>query len=70
MYGGLMTHDEFSAAGARIYGRHGWRTQLATRLGLRRETISRYASGHARIPVAVELALQTLEANFIAERTA
>jgi transcriptional regulator with XRE-family HTH domain len=65
-----MTHDEFSAAGARIYGLHGWRTQLATRLGLRRETISRYASGHARIPPAVELALQTLEANFIAERTA
>jgi len=43
---------------------------LATRLGLRRETVSRYASGHARIPVAVELALQALEANFIAERTA
>lgn len=65
-----MTADEFSASGARIYGLYGWKTQLAKRLGRRRETIARYASGQARIPEAVELALKALEANLIAERTA
>lgn len=65
-----MTQDEFIASGQKIFGKVGWKGQLAKRLGRRRETIGRYAQGVAEVPPAIELAMRALESDVIAERTA
>lgn len=59
---GRMKTSDFIAAGQRLYGRHGWKTQLAETLGMSRSTIHRYAAGDLRIPDRVALAMAALEA--------
>jgi len=62
VYGKGMKADDFILAGQRLYGRHGWKTQLAETLGMHRGTIARYANGELRIPPRVVLALTALDA--------
>lgn len=56
-----MTPEDFCVVGVRLYGERGWRTQLATRLGMDRTTIWRYANGQRRIPLRITLAMGMLE---------
>jgi DNA-binding XRE family transcriptional regulator len=57
-----MEQTAFIAAGERLYGKHGWQTQLAETLGMSRATIHRYAKGKLPVPGRVALAMQALEA--------
>lgn len=57
-----MTAYEFQKAGQALYGRHGWKTQLAEVLGMSRGTITRYAQGTLTVPVRVKLAMDALAA--------
>ena len=57
-----MEKEAFITAGQRLYGKHGWKTQLAETLGMSRATIHRYASGALPVPGRVSLAMQALEA--------
>lgn len=57
-----MTKEDFIASGQRIFGLSGWQKQLAERLEMNPATINRYARGHLKIPVTVELAMKGLEA--------
>ncbi len=57
-----MEKEAFITAGQRLYGKHGWKTQLAETLGMSRATIHRYASGSLPVPGRVSLAMQALEA--------
>jgi len=60
VYGNGMKADDFILAGQRLYGRHGWKTQLADTLGMHRGTIARYANGEPiQTPEQAE-AVQTL----------
>ena len=63
-----MTHEQFCASGQRIYGKVGWKGQLAKRLGKRRETISRYANDKLDVPPSIELAMKALELDILGER--
>jgi transcriptional regulator with XRE-family HTH domain len=56
-----MDAEQFSLAGRRLYGRHGWQTELAEKLGIDRTTVWRYAKGHRSIPESVTLALEALQ---------
>jgi hypothetical protein len=62
VYSGVMKKETFITAGQRLYGKHGWKTQLAETLGMSRATIHRYANGELAIPGRVALAMQALEA--------
>lgn len=57
-----MEKEAFIKAGERLYGKHGWKTQLAQTLGMSRATIHRYAAGDLSVPGRVALAMQALEA--------
>jgi hypothetical protein len=57
-----MEKETFITAGQRLYGRHGWKTQLAETLGMSRATIHRYATGDLPVPNRVALAMQAIEA--------
>lgn len=63
-----MNDIEFCVSAQKIYGKSGWKGQLAKRLGRRRETISRYANGRMPVPPTIELAMRALELDIIAER--
>jgi len=55
-----MDAAQFAALGQRLYGRHGWKSELADKLGLDRTTVWRYARGDRPVPESVRLALETL----------
>lgn len=55
-----MDASQFILAGQRLYGRHGWKSELADNLGLDRTTVWRYAKGDRPIPESVQLALEAL----------
>jgi len=55
-----MTPVELIALGERLYGTR-WKTPLAQALGLRRESVSRLAHGHAPISRQVAAALRLLD---------
>jgi len=57
-----MKASDFETAGKRLYGRHGWKTELAGVLGIDRVTIWRYATGKREIPEVVKLSMEALEA--------
>jgi hypothetical protein len=59
--GDHMTPEQFRAIGARLYGKVGWRRQLAEALGFHRQTIYRYADGSYAVPLSVQLAMQALQ---------
>lgn len=58
-----MEKDDFTDLGKRLYGKHGWQTQLAETLGMSRSTIHRYAKGDLPVPGRVALAMKALEAS-------
>lgn len=55
-----MNATEFIERGKRLYGRHGWKSELADALRINRTTIWRYSKGDRPIPESVALALDTL----------
>ena len=55
-----MNANEFTTQGTRLYGRHGWKSELADALKISRTTVWRYAKGERPIPESVALALETL----------
>jgi hypothetical protein len=57
-----MTPEQFQTAAQRIYGKSGWKGQLADALDIHRATIGRYAKGARPIPETVALALEGLMA--------
>lgn len=54
-----MKANDLTRAGQAIYGKIGWKGQLAEALGVHRSTITRYLRG-AEIPRSVELAVERL----------
>lgn len=48
-----MTNDEFIAGAIRLCGEYGWKTALGKRLGVRAETVARWAKGINR-PLVVD----------------
>lgn len=61
-----MNASDFEAAGKRLFGRHGWRAELAEALGVHRSTIWHYEKGKRPVPESVALALEALEQRRIA----
>jgi predicted transcriptional regulator len=55
-----MTSAEFIEAGKRIFGKSGWRGQLAEALRIDRATVWRYANGIRPVPESISLALEAL----------
>lgn len=55
-----MTPIEFKTSAQRIFGKSGWKGQLAEALCVNRSTIWRYTSGERPIPESVALALEAL----------
>ena len=55
-----MTPTEFTEAGKRIFGRSGWKGQLAEALQIDRATVWRYVNGKRPIPEPVALAMEAL----------
>ena len=52
-----MKNTEFISAGQTIFGRYGWKGQMAEELGVSRTTITRYCSSTSSIPKATTLAV-------------
>lgn len=55
-----MTPEDFITAGRRLFGKSGWRGQLAEALKVDRSTVWRYATGTREIPGSIVLALEAL----------
>ena len=56
-----MKASDFELAGKSLFGRYGWQTELADKLGIDRTTVWRYATGRRPIPESIKLSLEALE---------
>ena len=45
-----MSPEEFNKAGVKLFGKRGWQTRMAERLGVDGSTVRRWVSGAVTIP--------------------